>query len=217
MDIDIKGKRSRILKRSYRNTFQILTAANELVSDSTVVDDLKGDDEELIPPDLNPLTMRPGPMPVIWQIHDPSTVAQHIAVEMGKLRAQFGFRWGDIAVFVKENVRDGDRLPEGLRSRNIPLQISKGQDIDIAADQVKLLTLHASKGLEFSAVFIVDVDRVGPRNGIGAEDYQRELAEQRRLLYVGMTRARDRLYLMHSLPLQDWLNGALKSVLRLNV
>lgn len=214
MDIDIKGKRSRILKRSYRNTFQILTAANELVSDSTVVDDLKGDDEELIPPDLNPLTMRAGPMPVIWQIHDPSTVAQHIAVEMGKLRAQFGYRWGDIAVFVKENVRDGDGLPEGLRSRNIPLQVAKGPDINIAADEVKLLTLHASKGLEFSVVFIVDVDRVRPQAGIDAQEYALQLAQQRRLLYVGMTRARDRLYLMHSLPLQDWLNGALKSVLR---
>ena len=77
--------------------------------------------------------------------------------------------------------------------------------------------MHASKGLEFSAVFIVDVDRVRPQAGIDAQEYALQLAEQRRLLYVGMTRARDRLYLMHSLPLQDWLNGALKSVLRVKV
>jgi DNA helicase II / ATP-dependent DNA helicase PcrA len=70
--------------------------------------------------------------------------------------------------------------------------------LDPRADRVSLLTLHAAKGLEFSVVFIV-----------GLEDgllplYWNELdeataAEERRLFYVGMTRAKDQLVLTHAL------------------
>jgi DNA helicase-2/ATP-dependent DNA helicase PcrA len=61
------------------------------------------------------------------------------------------------------------------------------------ADRVSLLTLHAAKGLEFPVVFIVGCeDRLLPlRWGAGTSD----LAEERRLFFVGLTRARQRLIL----------------------
>ena len=68
---------------------------------------------------------------------------------------------------------------------------------DARADRVSLLTLHAAKGLEFRVVFLVGCeDGVLPlRWGSGrAED----LGEERRLFFVGMTRARQRLYLLHA-------------------
>ena len=66
---------------------------------------------------------------------------------------------------------------------------------DSGADRLSLMTLHCAKGLEFDTVFIAGVEeglipfiRAGR---FGPDD----LEEERRLLYVGMTRAKDRLYL----------------------
>ncbi|MFQ5824472.1 MAG: UvrD-helicase domain-containing protein [bacterium] len=69
-------------------------------------------------------------------------------------------------------------------------------DYDPRADRVTLMTLHASKGLEFPVVFIVGCEE-------NLIPYQREghtfdLEEERRLFYVGMTRAQQKLILTHA-------------------
>lgn len=61
---------------------------------------------------------------------------------------------------------------------------------------VQLMTLHSSKGLEFEAVFIVDVDeKIMPYKKAVLDA---DLEEERRMFYVGMTRAKTRLYLLCS-------------------
>ena len=72
---------------------------------------------------------------------------------------------------------------------------------DARAEGVALLTLHAAKGLEFACVFIVGLeDGVLPLHWGRAEEVApEELAEERRLFYVGMTRAKDRLVLSRAL------------------
>ncbi len=65
---------------------------------------------------------------------------------------------------------------------------------DARADRVALLTMHAAKGLEFAVVFVVGLeDGIAPLR-FGAAD-EATLAEERRLFYVAMTRAKDRLFL----------------------
>lgn len=66
------------------------------------------------------------------------------------------------------------------------------QDEDIAEDAVTLITLHNTKGLEFNRVVMTGMEEgVFPRNG----DDEEEMEEERRLCYVGITRARNELYL----------------------
>ena len=74
--------------------------------------------------------------------------------------------------------------------------LSKSEGEETAPDRVNLLTLHSTKGLEFSRVYIVGVeDYEIPGFQAATNNIKDEIEEARRLLYVGMTRARERLIL----------------------
>jgi DNA helicase II / ATP-dependent DNA helicase PcrA len=75
---------------------------------------------------------------------------------------------------------------------------SEADFFDPRADRVSLLTMHAAKGLEFPVVFIVGLeDGVMPL--YWDHPNPQELEEERRLFYVGMTRAKDRLIMVRAL------------------
>ncbi|MDO5116039.1 MAG: UvrD-helicase domain-containing protein [Synergistaceae bacterium] len=75
----------------------------------------------------------------------------------------------------------------------IPL-ITDQDSAQSAADAVNLLTLHAAKGLEFPVVFIIGLEE-GIFPSARAVTGESDVAEERRLCYVGMTRARERLHM----------------------
>jgi DNA helicase-2/ATP-dependent DNA helicase PcrA len=95
----------------------------------------------------------------------------------------------------------GGERPDGLARVQAFLEaISLVTDLDENdpdASSVTLMTLHSAKGLEFPVVFLIGLeDGVFPHvRSLGDPD---ELEEERRLCYVGLTRAEERLYLCHA-------------------
>jgi DNA helicase-2/ATP-dependent DNA helicase PcrA len=98
-----------------------------------------------------------------------------------------------------ENVQELKRLAIEYSTRTIDeflenIALIADQDTITDANAPTLLTLHAAKGLEFGAVFIVGLDDgIIPHSRSFDEPEQME--EERRLFYVGITRAKDKLYL----------------------
>jgi ATP-dependent DNA helicase Rep len=71
-----------------------------------------------------------------------------------------------------------------------------------AGNQVRLMSLHAAKGLEFRYVFIVGVEDGNLPHEASLEEGR--LDEERRLLYVGITRAKEQLWLSYAREAQRW-------------
>ena len=91
---------------------------------------------------------------------------------------------------------EAQSLDESIRMflERVVLSTSQGAEVD--PHRVNLLTLHSTKGLEFSRVYVLGVeDYQLPGYYAVKENNQSEIEEARRLLYVGMTRAQDRLVL----------------------
>jgi DNA polymerase III epsilon subunit family exonuclease len=93
-------------------------------------------------------------------------------------------------------VSESPDLDESIARLLDRVALSRSDGAELARDRVNLLTLHATKGLEFSRVYLVGVED-GEMPGQKALAHHRlsEIEEARRLLYVGMTRAKDRLVL----------------------
>jgi DNA helicase-2/ATP-dependent DNA helicase PcrA len=107
-----------------------------------------------------------------------------------------------------ENVRElaslaskYDGLPpeEGMDRLLEDAALASDQDeLDGAPAGVRLMTIHAAKGLEFERVFVVGLEQgLFPNQGFGDSD--RDVEEERRLFYVALTRARKRLFLSRAM------------------
>jgi DNA helicase-2/ATP-dependent DNA helicase PcrA len=109
-------------------------------------------------------------------------------------------RWGNVVELAGlaaeyEDVPPPDGLTQFLE--NVAL-VSDVDSVDDKDQGVLLITLHQVKGLEFDAVFVAGMEEGLLPRVRSLEEGDAGIAEERRLTYVGMTRARRHLYLLHA-------------------
>jgi DNA helicase-2/ATP-dependent DNA helicase PcrA len=93
-----------------------------------------------------------------------------------------------------DHITDGTGLTTFLEEVAL---LTDADRTETAEDAITLMTLHAAKGLEFPVVFLVGLEQnIFPSSRTLLEP--RQLEEERRLFYVGLTRAGQRLYLTHA-------------------
>jgi DNA helicase-2/ATP-dependent DNA helicase PcrA len=91
-----------------------------------------------------------------------------------------------------------EAVPTGLEGFLETVSLSSDQDsYDESAKRVPLMTLHAAKGLEFPAVFISGCEH-GLLPHMRTEESESAIEEERRLFFVGLTRAKQHLFLTHA-------------------
>lgn len=99
------------------------------------------------------------------------------------------------------SVSEFEKANEGATIEDFLQSITLMRDIDTLEDEqnfASLMTVHSAKGLEFNVVFIVGlVEGLFPLTRAILSDNPNELEEERRLMYVAITRAKERLYLTH--------------------
>jgi hypothetical protein len=176
--------RTTILKINYRNSRQILQTASAIAAD--LLQPEAGQDDDTIPL-LQPISCgRDGRAPMIVRLptlHDEATkIAELLAAAHEEGRA-----WGEMAVLCRRwSVMDA--CAAVLRRRRLPHQVRKKTgSFDPLGDSIKIMTMHASKGLEFPVVALAGVGQM-PEEGS-------DEAEEARLFYVAATRATEMLYI----------------------
>ncbi|MGW5277418.1 DNA helicase PcrA [Streptomyces sp. NPDC004044] len=126
----------------------------------------------------------------IENLQELAAVALEFEQERGESDAAEGASAGTLAEFLEKValVADSDQIPD--------------EDTD-GSGVITLMTLHTAKGLEFPVVFLTGMeDGVFPH--MRALGQVKELEEERRLAYVGITRARERLYLTRAAMRSAW-------------
>ena len=119
-------------------------------------------------------------------------------------------RWANLLELRAVTTRYDDLSPEDALDRLLEetALVADQDSYEGEKDAVTLITLHAAKGLEFPVVFIGGLEEgVFPHNR--ALDDERELEEERRLAYVGITRAKRRLFLSHAWRRATWGGGGM--------
>lgn len=122
---------------------------------------------------------------------------EYILNKINKLLKTHNLR--DIAIAAK-NKTQLKWMKNYLNENNLQCTLIGGSNDDFDSNNIKLLTLHSIKGLEFKVVFLIGLNEgvIPYINYSEGEDQSLQESIERKLLYVGMTRATEKLYLFSS-------------------
>lgn len=191
--IDIRGRSTR-LRVNYRTTDQIRSFADRLLPK---VDEGEGSESE-----RRTVSLLNGLEPVVAAHRTIDAEIAGLAQWVRDLQAD-GYQAGEIGIFVRSESILRERVEPALRKLSLvphPLR----DETPPAVKDVAVGTMHRAKGLEFKAVAVVgcDFDIMPPAHVLReqADDADRDehIEQERQLLYVAATRARERLLLSHT-------------------
>jgi DNA helicase II / ATP-dependent DNA helicase PcrA len=181
---DMSG-RARTLSKNYRTTTEISKAAYGLIENDEAI---QGNVDFVKPA----LIDRHGHAPIYRYFTDAMKQADYLVDEINTLRNEYQLR--DICIVAKEK-RLIESAAVALDKANIPSEILTDGSTQFSSESIKLVTMHSIKGLEFKVIFLINLDEnVIPNDAHGMGD-ETTYTEERKLLYVGMTRANELLYM----------------------
>jgi superfamily I DNA/RNA helicase len=193
------ANRSYVMKKNYRNTQEVLRASFGLIEHYEVAD---VDEDNIARPTEPDFPTRHGEKPIIVKCRSLSEQIDFVAsrideiLETSLMRDVYeGLEPTRVPICViGMNQPTRERVALALEQRRI-MAAELREDSSLSGPTVKISTIESAKGHEFHTVFLVDlVEGTMPRFGTTDEDVPREAAR----LYVGMTRACERLYLTYT-------------------
>ncbi|MDH4072600.1 MAG: AAA family ATPase, partial [Gammaproteobacteria bacterium] len=190
-DVGIEAQgRSTILRLNYRNTEEILKFAFDFIGDYVQPTDESDGKVPIVEPAS---AGRKGSLPAVRNFESFEDEARYVASVFNRLHAERDMAWSDMCVLYCHNWM-GKAVSEALTAAAIPFTWLKDstskRQFDNAEDSVKVITMHSSKGLEFTTVATCGVGSLGLD-----ED---RVEEDAKLLYVAMTRATENLLVTSS-------------------
>jgi superfamily I DNA/RNA helicase len=171
--------RTAILKRNYRSTAEIDRAAFAV---------LTPEEGEVLETSASVHT---GPMPVLLRGVSSEKVGEWASRFIQQMCRHLRMKISASAVLVPTEAV-GRRLAGQLSAAGVAARFFPGRELDLQAEVVKVLTLHSAKGLEFPVVVVCGFEPGTYPLAASFEDsavYQERLRHERRLLYVGLSRA----------------------------
>lgn len=181
-DLKLRG-RTTTLRRNYRSTRQIAQGAHAFLKAHGL--DAQAADSQAV---------REGPRPVCLGCiaSDTAALAPLLKGWATELRVPL---WAG-AVLTRGR-SSGQRVAEALAEQGIPAKWVESKDLNLEAKHLKVMTIHAAKGLEFPFVAVANVAERGfpstARKNQDEDDRVEWLAQERRLFHVALTRAMRRL------------------------
>ncbi|MCA9400355.1 MAG: ATP-dependent helicase [Candidatus Omnitrophica bacterium] len=215
---DYPGAVELALSENYRCGEYILKASHQMI---TKIDEV---------PRLICKIHREGQL-TIYQAQTPKAEAEYVVHQIERLvggtslfsqdsgrvtsQEEAYYSFGDMAILYRLKTFRSF-LVEALERSGIPFQIA-GEEapavdngLEKGVEKVNLLTMHAAKGLEFPVVFIVGCEQhLMP---LDLEHFETNMLEERRLFYVAMTRAKERLYFLSAkkrMVYGQWMTNAI--------
>jgi len=147
--------------------------------------------------------------PEIWVSDNPVEEIQKIVMSIKEIREDYDLAWKNFAILVRYN-RQRLYYEQALRDYNIPIAgdvVTEAGEMKNGAaapevtveDGVHIETVHASKGLQYAVVYYAGLcEKLTPGECTGdRQARKRQLDEERRLYYVGVTRAEACLFLLY--------------------